>query len=109
MSKYTEQEVTLIVEAYNENPTKETIDRLAATLEKSSRSIIGKLSKVGVYKKVPYSPKYADEVITKEDLVNRIAEYLDLDTDLLAGLAKSQKPALLYLEEVLRSRKDLED
>lgn len=102
MSKYTDEQVALMLESYKNDPSKETIDDLAEKLDKSARSIIGKLSRLGVYKKVPYSPKYAEEVVTKEELVARIADYLDLDSDLLMGLAKSQKPALLYLEESLK-------
>lgn len=102
MSKYTEDQIATMLESYTSNPSKETIDDLAEKLDKSTRSIIGKLSRLGIYKKAAYSPKYAVDVVTKEELVAKIADYLDLDVDLLIGLAKSQKPALLYLEESLR-------
>tara|TARA_R110000772_G_scaffold66361_1_gene147819 strand:- start:20026 stop:20415 length:390 start_codon:yes stop_codon:yes gene_type:complete len=101
VKKYTEEQTQYILEEYEKNPTQDTIERLVAELEFPKRSIIGKLSRIGVYKKEPYKPKYAEKPISKEELVDHLANQLGADSEKLAGLSKSQKPALLYLEEIL--------
>ena len=95
--KYSVEEVKFITEEYEHSPTKDTVEFLAQKLEVTPRSIIGKLSKLGIYVKQPYTPKYAEKPISKEELVAEIARVLDLDIEQLMGLTKSQKPALLYL------------
>ena len=46
---YTEQQVQHMIEEYKNNPTRETVENLAEELDKSVKSIIGKLSREGVY------------------------------------------------------------
>jgi Zn-dependent peptidase ImmA (M78 family) len=99
--KYTEEHEAKILERYNTNPEKETVEELAKEFGVSTRSVIGKLSKMGIYKKVSYTPKYAEKPISKEEIVAHLASELGIDPDKLIGLAKSQKPALLSLEEAL--------
>ena len=97
-----------MIEEYTFAPTKETVDFLADKFEVSTRSIIGKLSRLKIYQKVPYTPKYADKPVSKEELVHEICEMLSLDYEQMIGLTKSQKPALLYMVEQLTLR-DKED
>ena len=99
--KYTDEQIALMVEEYTFAPTKETVDFLADKFEVSSRSIIGKLSRLKIYKKVPYTPKYADKPVSKEELVHEICKMLDLEYEQMIGLTKSQKPSLLYMVEQL--------
>ena len=49
---YTSEETQNIVRQYQDNPTRETVDRLASVYNKSARSIIGKLATEGVYQRV---------------------------------------------------------
>lgn len=49
MSNYTEQQTEAMVSAYILDPTRETVDKLAEELGRSTKSIIGKLSREGVY------------------------------------------------------------
>ena len=102
--KYTDEQIALMIEEYTFAPTKETVDFLADKFEVSTRSIIGKLSRLKIYQKVPYTPKYADKPVSKEELVHEICEMLALDYELMVGLTKSQKPALLYMVEQLSLR-----
>jgi|694.fasta_scaffold68623_2 hypothetical protein len=99
--KYTKEQEELIVEEYEKAPTKETVERLASELDVSPRSIVGKLSRLNVYKKTAYLPKYGEKAVSKEELVKNIADALGLDSDRLTGLEKAQKPALLNLEATL--------
>ena len=51
---YTEAQVGMMIQQYTENPTRETVESLADELDKSVKSIIGKLSREGVYKKTEF-------------------------------------------------------
>ena len=57
---YTEQQVQHMIEEYKNNPTRETVENLAEELNKSIKSIIGKLSREGVYQKTVYKTKTGD-------------------------------------------------
>lgn len=96
---YTEEQVDFMINQYNETPTRETVERLADELNKSIKSIIGKLSREGVYKKTEYLTKTGEKPITKRELVDNIADKLDIDVTALTGLEKSPKLALKKLEE----------
>jgi len=54
---YTQDQVEYIVNQYRLSPTRETVEKLAEELEKSIKSIIGKLSREGVYTKTEYTTK----------------------------------------------------
>lgn len=98
---YSKEDIEYITKEYTESPNRTTVDNLAEELNVSPRSIIGKLSKLGVYRKTPYTPKYAEKPISKEELVSDIAHQLDLDLEALSGLSSSKKPALLLLHTKL--------
>lgn len=104
--KYTEEQIALMTEEYTFSPTKETVAFLADKFEVSTRSIIGKLSRLKIYQKVPYTPKYADKPVSKEELVHDICDILDLDYEQMVGLTKSQKPSLLYMLNELSRKQD---
>ena len=63
---YTEEQVAVMIEKYSNNPTRETVEFLAEEMDKSIKSIIGKLSREGVYKKTEYVTKTGEKPITKE-------------------------------------------
>jgi len=95
---YTEQQVEFMVDEYTANPSRETVEKLSETLNKSIKSIIGKLSREGVYRKTVYTTKTGEKPITKLELVERLAEALGVDTTALAGLEKAPKSALKVLK-----------
>ena len=94
---YTEEQVELMKEQYTRNPSRETVENLAETLDKSIKSIIGKLSREGVYKKTVYKTKTGEDPETKKEIVESIADTLDIDYEPVAGLEKSPKAALKLL------------
>ena len=49
MSNYSESETAYMVELYKNSPTPDTVEILVEELNKSKKSIIGKLSREGVY------------------------------------------------------------
>ena len=46
---YTPEMVDLMKQRYSANPTRETVEELATELNKSIKSVIGKLSREGVW------------------------------------------------------------
>ena len=98
---YTEEQVSYIKESYQANPTRETVENLSKELNKSIKSIIGKLSREGVYKKTVYKTKTGEDPITKKELVEDLAEILDISYDSIAGLEKSPKADLKNVVNIL--------
>jgi hypothetical protein len=99
---YTPEITKEIVEEYTKNPTKETIEKIASRIDKSTKSVIGKLSKEGVYRKAVYTSKTGELPITKEDIVADIANLLELEKEDLVGLVKAPKQELKLLEKTIR-------
>jgi hypothetical protein len=86
-----------MIDKYNEAPTRDTVQILAEELGKSTKSIIGKLSREGVYQKAQYVSKTGEFPITKKELVVKIADAIDGKLEELEGLEKSPKKELKYL------------
>jgi Zn-dependent M32 family carboxypeptidase len=98
---YTNEMVDLMKSRYSANPTRETVEELASELNKSIKSVIGKLSREGVYQKTEYLTKTGEKPVTKRELVEKVSEILGVDYQALAGLEKSPKSSLKLLEETL--------
>ena len=86
-----------MIDKYDEAPTRETVEILSQELGKSTKSIIGKLSREGVYQKAIYVSKTGELPVTKKELVVKLSEALDGNLDKLEGLEKSPKQELKYL------------
>ena len=95
---YTQDQVEYIVNQYRLSPTRETVEKLAEELEKSIKSIIGKLSREGVYKKTEYTTKTGEKPITKSQLVQELEELLECS---LQGLEKAPKSALVGIRNAI--------
>jgi len=65
------------------------------------RSIIAKLSSLGVYKKKEYLTKRGEVPIKKEEYIERIAQLLDVSAEILESLEKVNKSVLQLLERKL--------
>ena len=96
---YTENEVEHMRSKYQENPTREVVEELASELDKSIKSIIGKLSREGVYVKAIYRTKTGELPVTKAEIIVKIANELGADSSKLIGLEKAPKQELKYLLE----------
>ena len=101
MSNYSESQTAYMVELYKNEPTPETVDILVEELKRSKKSIIGKLSREGVYRREVYVTKTGEKPITKMEIVNNIAEGLGIESSDLHGLEKSPKAALKSLEKAV--------
>jgi len=62
------------------------------------RSIIAKLSSLGVYKKKEYLTKRGEVPIKKEEYIERIAQLLDVSAEILESPEKVNKSVLQLLE-----------
>ena len=103
-SNYNAKQVSFMIEEYTANPNRETVDKLAETLNKSIKSIIGKLSREGVYQKAIYKTKTGEVPITKAEIIIDIAETLDANGERLKGLEKAPKQELKYLYSIVKDK-----
>ena len=90
---YTEEMVSEMTTAYTDNPTRETVDELARHFGKTTRSVIAKLSREGVYIAQPRTTKSGEPVVAKAELVSEIQEHfgIELPTLVKAGKADLQR------------------
>ncbi len=103
---YNEKETQHMIEVYQENPCRDTVDALAKEMGKTVKSVIGKLSREKVYQKAEYTTKRGEEPQTKLEMVEEIAEMLKGDSERLETLVKSSKQELTYLKVLVEDLKD---
>ena len=98
---YTEEQVAVMIGEYSAKPNRETVENLADMFDKSIKSIIGKLSREGVYKKTEYVTKTGEKPETKLEIVQELADKIELSTTALAGLEKAPKQSLTNLRSAI--------
>lgn len=96
--KYTKEQTDKLKEDYLAGIP---VDELAAELDVPVRSVIAKLSALGVYKKKEYRNKRGEVPIKKEEYIERIADLLEVNIDILESLEKANKNVLQLLEKAL--------
>ena len=79
------------------------LDAAGVPMDVPERSIIAKLSSMGVYKKKEYLTKRGEVPIKKEEYIDRIAKHLAVNVELLESLEKVNKSVLVMLDNALRS------
>jgi hypothetical protein len=100
-ANYTQEQVDHMVNAYTQKPDRTTVDMLAEDLEKSVKSIIGKLSREGVYQKQVYTTKTGEVPVTKEFLILGLADLFEVDSSKLMGLEKAPKQVIKFLHDTI--------
>ena len=95
---YTDEMVASMTQAYQENPSRETVDSLAQQFGKTTRSIIAKLSREGVYVAQPRTTKTGEPVVSKAQFVTAIEAHFD---SAMPTLVKAGKQDLQKLAEAL--------
>jgi hypothetical protein len=98
---YSPETTKYMISVYEANPCRETVEKLANELEKTVKSIIGKLSRERVYKRQVYTTKRGETPITKAEIVATISEALGFGIDDLVGLDKTPKLILAKMQERL--------
>ena len=74
---------------------------IALQLDVPERSIIAKLSSLGVYQKKSYLNKRGEIPVKKSEHIERIATLLDANLELLESLEKVNKTVLVMIERAL--------
>ena len=103
-SNYTQEQVEVMIAWYTAEPTRETVEKLSQDFGKSIKSIIGKLSREGVYQKAVYKTKTGEIPITKAQLVENLAELLEIPSNKIMGLEKAPKQDIKFLHDTLGGR-----
>lgn len=78
------------------------VAQIAQQLDVPERSVIAKLSSLGVYQKKSYVNKRGELPVKKSEHIERIAELLDVDEELLESLEKVNKTVLKLIEQKLQ-------
>jgi pantoate kinase len=95
VKNYTEEMVDAMVADYQANPTPDTVAALATEFNKSTRSIVAKLVREGVYKAQPRAVAAKVAVVRKADLVATINEALGVELETLSKASKADLEKLV--------------
>ena len=95
---YSDSMLATMREEYELEPTRATVDSLAAEFNKPARSIIAKLSAMGIYQKAERVTKRGEPVVMKAELVAQVQNALGRE---LPSLAKMTKPDLQFMIDAL--------
>lgn len=105
---YTTEQEVLMLEAYSASPTQETVDALAEKLQRSTKSIVAKLSRMGIYKpKVKYLTKTGEKPEKKDVTAEAIGAILRLSENDIDSLTKATKSALRAIFKALANSKPI--
>ena len=100
--KYTKEITDRLVTDYQAGTS---IDELARNLDVPARSIIAKLSSLGVYQRRQYLNKRGEVPVKKSEYIERIGQLLNMNLELLESLEKVNKGVLQVIERELSRTK----
>ena len=87
-ANYTQEMVDVISNTYSAAPTRATVDSLAEKFDKTPRSIIAKLSALGIYVKAERVTKRGEPVVRKDELVAQVQQSLGFEVPSLSKMTK---------------------
>jgi hypothetical protein len=91
---YSDELTAEIIAKYQAAPSRETVDVIAAEINKSTRSVIAKLASAGVYKTPQRTTKTGDPIEKKDKFVTEICTWLGIDAPTLAKTGKQDLKSL---------------
>ena len=104
---YTPRQAAALVEQYtsanSDNERAQVVEEQAKILDKSPRSVIGKLSRMGEYIKPERTDKTGKKVAKKSDLIERIAPLIGLASEQAGSLEAANKSVLKAVLETLEA------
>ena len=103
--EYTDEKTAYLKKEYEADPSRATVDRLAEEYGVSFRSIIGKLTSMGIYQKPQRLNKAGMPVELKKDLSKEIGDMFGLE---LPSLVKAEREDLRMLRDALLVPENLE-
>ena len=95
---YSEDMIATMTERYTANPNRATVDALAEEFDKTARSVISKLSTLGIYQKAERVTKRGEPVVMKAELVAQVQNAIGRE---LPSLNKMTKPDLQFMIDAL--------
>jgi hypothetical protein len=93
--KYTKEITDRIIADYK---AKVPVRDIATAIDVPERSVIAKLSSLGVYEKKTYVNKRGELPVKKSEHIERIAELLEVNSEVLESLEKVNKQVLKLIE-----------
>lgn len=106
---YTAEQTAALVADYSANPVETTVNEWAEKLGKSTRSIVQKLVREGVYKKKEYVTKKGEKPQKKDETAHAIGLVLKLTEADVESLTKANKSALEKIFEALANSKPIDE
>jgi hypothetical protein len=97
---YSKEMIDQMTAAYEAAPTRETVDALSESLNKPVRSVISKLSALGIYQRQERVAKTGKPIVKKEVFVAEVQERLGAE---FPSMEKMTKADLERLVSVLSS------
>ena len=98
VQNYTPEMTVQIVEAYKSG---QTVEQLAKETGKSTRSIVAKLAREGVYH--AKTKAKAGQTVRKAELITEIAHSIGTNEELIESLEKATKEALELIARAVRA------
>lgn len=81
------------------------VAEIAQSLQVPMRSVIAKLSSMGIYQKRQYLNKRGEVPVKKFEMIENLAELLEVPSDQLESLEKVNKSVLILLQKRLSDPK----
>lgn len=100
---YTPEMTAELVAGYKANPSADTVSAFAVKFGKTTKSVVAKLSKEGVYQKKEYVSKTGAKPVKKDTVADQIASMLDLTEAEADSLTKANKTALAKIANALKA------
>lgn len=96
MQNYSDEMIETLKKVYTANPTRETVDQLAEQLGRTTRSVIAKLSSLGIYQKPERGlNKRGEPVIKKAEFVAQLEDALGVELPSAEKMSKSDLQQLV--------------
>jgi hypothetical protein len=108
IENYTAEQTAKMVADYTANPSKATVEAIAAEMGKTVRSVIAKLSREKAYIKAAPVTKTGEPVVKKDETADAIGAVLSLTEAEVTSLTKANKTALKKIFAALAASKPLD-
>jgi hypothetical protein len=96
--KYTKEITDRLVAEFNAGVD---VQKIAENFKVPTRSVIAKLSSMGIYHRKPYTNKRGEAPEKKSEIIARLAKLLEMPQELLESLEKVNKVVLRQIEQKL--------
>ena len=105
---YTDEQAAKMTADYVAAPTRETVESIALLMGKSVRSVVAKLSRMGVYVKPEAVSKTGGKVVKKSELVDKLMAKVAMTEAEASSFEHVNKTALVKLLAALPALDEVE-